>query len=290
MADAAHEEDCMRIEKTIVGVRSFVQAARREGKDVGLVPTMGAFHEGHLALISRSCQDNETTIVSLFVNPTQFSANEDYGSYPRSFERDALLAEEAGVSLVFAPGVEEIYGESFTTWVEVLELTERLCGARRPGHFRGVTTVVTKLLNICQPNRAYFGEKDYQQLQVIRRMVRDLNSPVEIVSVPTVREADGLAMSSRNLYLAPQERLAAPQVYRALSAGAAAARQGASGDQAVAEVLQMLGEEPLIRPDYVRAVDPETLEDRGEARLPMVLAAAVYLGETRLIDNIKVEE
>lgn len=223
----------MRIEKKIAGMRAFIQAARRQSKSVGLVPTMGAFHEGHLSLIRRSCNDNDVTVVSIFVNPTQFAPQEDYAAYPRDFERDAVLAEHQGVGVVFAPDAREMYSDDFSTWLNVEDLTDGLCGKFRPGHFRGVATVVCKLLNIVQPDHAYFGEKDYQQLQVIRRMVRDLDIPVDVVPVPTVREADGLAMSSRNVYLTPEERRVAPRLQQVLQEAAALVERGATGAQAL---------------------------------------------------------
>lgn len=279
----------MRMESTVRGVRAFVDAARREGKSVGLVPTMGAFHAGHLSLMRRAVADNDVTVVSLFVNPTQFGPHEDFRQYPRDLEGDAQKAREAGVSLIFAPSEEEMYAPDACTWVMVERLTEGLCGRYRPGHFRGVTTVVTKLLNIVQPDRAYFGEKDYQQLQVVRRMVRDLLIPVEIISQPTVREPDGLAMSSRNAYLSPEERQAAVRLPQALQAAADRVRQGATGAEAVQLALELLRSEPLLRPQYVAAVDPETLQDRSAGGAPLVLAAAVMVGQTRLIDNIHVD-
>ncbi len=271
----------MRIESTVRGVRAFVDAARREGRSVGLVPTMGAFHAGHLSLMRRAVADNDVTVVSLFVNPTQFGPQEDFSQYPRDLEGDAQKAREAGVSLIFAPSEEEMYPPGACTWVTVDRLTEGLCGRYRPGHFRGVTTVVTKLLNVVQPDRAYFGEKDYQQLQVIRRMVRDL-------LIPVVCEPDGLAMSSRNAYLSPEERQAAVRLPQALQAAADLVRQGATGADAVRRALELLQSEPLLRPQYVEAVDPETLEDRSASGAPLVLAAAVMVGRTRLIDNIRV--
>jgi len=251
---------------------------------------MGALHAGHLSLIEAASQRDDFVVVSIFVNPTQFGPEEDYQRYPRQLTCDAELAEQAGAHLVFAPQPAEMYSDDHSTWVEVKELTEGLCGRFRPGHFRGVTTVVTKLLNIVQPDRAYFGEKDYQQLVVIKRMVQDLNIPVEIVGLPTVREADGLAVSSRNQYLDTQQRAAAPQLYQALQHGTAAARNGASGTEVERVVCDLLAKEPMFTVQYVQAVDPETLQPRNQAGAPMVIAAAAYLGDTRLIDNIKIEE
>jgi pantoate--beta-alanine ligase len=279
----------MRVADTIAEVRAFVRSARNDGKSIGLVPTMGALHEGHAALMRRARADEDIVIVSLFVNPLQFGPNEDFDSYPRDFESDARLAQAEGVDLIFAPPVDEMYPRENLTTVSVARLTEGLCGAYRPGHFNGVTTVCAKLFNIVQPNRAYFGEKDYQQLQVIRRMVADLNFPIGIVGIPTVREPDGLALSSRNRYLTPEERRAAPALYRALQAGAEAVRSGATGPQAEVVVAEALATEPLFTLQYVSAVHPETLEPATWAGPPMVIAAAAFLGRARLIDNIKVE-
>ncbi|MGE5531317.1 MAG: pantoate--beta-alanine ligase [Bacteroidota bacterium] len=279
----------MRIEKKIAGMRAFVQAARREGKSVGLVPTMGSLHEGHLALIRRSCNDNDVTVVSVFVNPTQFGPNEDFGAYPRDLERDAVLAQKQGVSVVFAPEAREMYCDDFSTWINVEQVSEGMCGDQRPGHFRGVATVVCKLLNIVQPDHAYFGEKDYQQLQVIRRMVRDLDIPVDVVPCPIVREADGLAMSSRNAYLSPAERAAAGKINVALAEAASLVAEGATGAQAIDVIDKRLRAETLLRPEYVVAVDPENLQDKCAEGKPLLLAVAVYAGKTRLIDNVRVE-
>ena len=278
----------MRIEKRVQGVRAFVQAARRQNKSVGLVPTMGAFHEGHLALIRRSCGDNDSTVVSIFVNPAQFGPGEDFAAYPRDLERDLVLAERTGATFMFTPEPGEVYADDFSTWVTVEQVSEGLCGQYRPGHFRGVATVVCKLFNIVQPDRAYFGEKDYQQLQVVRRMVRDLDIPLDIISVPTVREPDGLAMSSRNAYLSPAERRAAPRLYQALQAGAQAAAAGATGAEAVTAARQVLDTEPLLGVQYLAAVDPHTLADKSNGLRPLLLAGAVLIGKTRLIDNIHI--
>ncbi len=281
----------MRIVETISELRvSTIAQARASGKVVGLVPTLGALHAGHLSLIEAASRRDDFVVVSIFVNPTQFGPEEDYQRYPRQLIRDAELAEQVGGDLIFAPSRAEMYPDDHSTWVEVEDITEGLCGRFRPGHFRGVTTVVTKLLNIVQPDRAYFGKKDYQQLVVIKRLVRDLNIPVEIVGLPTVREADGLAVSSRNQYLDTQQRAAAPQLYQALQHGAEAARHGARGTEVEQVVRESLASEPVFTVQYVQAVDPETLQPLGEAGAPMVVAAAAYLGDTRLIDNIKIEE
>ncbi|MBU0606302.1 MAG: pantoate--beta-alanine ligase, partial [Armatimonadetes bacterium] len=233
-----------------------------------------------------SCTENDVTIVSVFVNPTQFGPAEDFAAYPRDLERDAAIAEGHGVDLIFAPEPREMYAPDASTTVTVAGVSERLCGEFRPGHFVGVATVVCKLLNIVQPDRAYFGQKDYQQLQVIRRMVRDLDIPVDVVPVPTFREPDGLALSSRNAYLSPDERRVAPRLYEALQAGAQVARAGGTGAEAVAAVRALLDTEPLLGVQYLVAVDPDTLRDKSDEGCPLVLAAATHLGRTRLIDNI----
>jgi len=279
----------MQILHTKSEVRGSVAGARAEGKTVGLVPTMGALHDGHRALIKASVGECDFTVVSIFVNPTQFGPHEDLDKYPRDLERDAATCQAAGVDLVFVPSVEEMYDEAASTTVQVARLTEGLCGAYRPAHFAGVTTVCCKLFNLVQPDRAYFGEKDYQQLVVIRQMVRDLDLPLDIVGVPTVREPDGLAMSSRNRYLSEQERRAAPALREALQQGAQAARAGASGLEVERVVAAALAAEPLFTPQYISAVDPETLEPLEDRGARMVIAAAAVLGRTRLIDNIKVE-
>jgi len=280
----------MLIASRIDEVRSIVRRVRGNGDSVGLVPTMGALHEGHSALIRRARQTDDFVVVSIFVNPTQFGPSDDFGKYPRQLDKDAAVAEELGVDLVFAPTAEEMYSPDSCTYVEVGGLTEELCGAFRPEHFRGVTTVVSKLLNIVSPDRAYFGQKDYQQLLVIERMTRDLDMPVEIVACPTVREADGLAVSSRNKYLTPEQRSAAPAIYQALQKGAEAVRGDASAKEAEEMVAAHIENEPLLELQYARAVDPRTLAAPGSAGPPMLLAVAAFAGDTRLIDNIVVEE
>ncbi len=280
----------MRTVTKISQVRAIISSARHRGQQVGLVPTMGGLHAGHLSLIEAARANDDLVAISIFVNPTQFGPREDYEEYPRELAQDAQLAEQAGVDIIFAPSVEEMYPQGFSTYVEVEELTAGLCGGYRPGHLRGVTTIVAKLLNIIQPHVAYFGEKDYQQLVVIKRIVTDLNMPVEIVGLPTVREPDGLALSSRNQYLNADERQAAPLLYQALTAGAELVRKGAAGPEAAEHIRQMLDGEPLFRVQYVEAVHPETLQSVPYSGPPMVIAAAVYLGDTRLIDNIKMEE
>jgi len=276
----------MRVLHTINETREFIGLARGEVRSVGLVPTMGCFHEGHLSLMRRAREENGFVVVSLFVNPTQFGPSEDFREYPRDLDCDARLAEEVGVDLIFNPSVEEMYPEGYQTCVEVGKLSEGLCGASRPGHFRGVATVVLKLFNIVQPDRAYFGRKDYQQLKVIERMVRDLNLPVEIVGMPIVREPDGLAMSSRNAYLSPEEREAALALSKSLSYAQGLLGKGiVSGEELRRRVEEFIQREPLARIDYVAVVDPETLNRLAEVKDEAVLALAVRIGGTRLIDN-----
>jgi len=277
----------MRIAQTIAEARAFLRSHRAAEKTTGLVPTMGAFHQGHLSLMRRARADEDIVVVSLFVNPIQFDAATDFETYPRDFDRDALLAQEQGVDLIFAPSPEEMYPQRSVTRVKVAELTDTLCGAYRPGHFDGVTTVCCKLFSIIEPNRAYFGQKDYQQLQVIRRMVADLNMPLSIACVETVREADGLAMSSRNQLLTARDRAVAPGLYRALQAGERAVSEGATGPQAETIIGQALSAVPGFEPQYVAAADPETLQPTTTA--PMVLAIAGFFGNVRLIDNVLIE-
>lgn len=262
------------------------ESFRREGKTIGLVPTMGAFHEGHVSLMRRARADNDIVVVSIFVNPIQFGLGEDFDSYPRDLHGDLALAERAGVDLVFTPSTEAIYPNGFQTYVDVTELTAGLCGASRPRHFRGVTTVVAKLFNIVKPHRAYFGRKDYQQSVVVRRLVADLNMDIEIVLLPTVREADGLAMSSRNVRLTPQQRQAASVLHRSLSRAEERVRVGERSAKAILEEVRALIEgEPLARIDYVALCHPDTLQPLDRIEGPMLLALAVRFGGTRLIDN-----
>jgi pantoate--beta-alanine ligase len=258
--------------------------------DLGFVPTMGYLHEGHLALVRRARAECPSVAASIFVNPTQFGPREDFARYPRDPERDLALLEKEGVDLVFMPETEEMYPPGFDTWVEVGTITRRLEGRARPGHFRGVATVVCKLFNIVQPRRAYFGEKDAQQLRVVRKMVRDLNLPVEIVPVPTVREADGLALSSRNVYLSPAER----QQALALSAALRLAQELVARGERRASVIRArmrrrIRQEPDARIDYVSVADAETLEELTVVDRPALVSLAVRIGTTRLIDNVVVE-
>lgn len=263
------------------------ESLRREGQTIGFVPTMGAFHEGHLSLMRSARAENDVVVVSIFVNPIQFGRGEDFDSYPRDLYGDLAQAETAGVDLVFAPSAEAIYPKGFRTYVDVTELTEGLCGASRPGHFRGVTTVVAKLFNLVRPHRAYFGQKDYQQSVVVRRLIADLNMDIEIVLLPTVRESDGLAMSSRNIRLTPPQRRAASVLYASLSRAEARVRAGERSAQAILEeVRAMIEAEPLAQIDYVVLCDPETLKPLDRIEGPVLAALAVRFGETRLIDNL----
>lgn len=263
----------MKTVRTVAEVRTALDAARLAGKRVGLVPTMGAFHDGHIALMRAAREATDVTVVSLFLNPAQFNAADDLARYPRDEKRDARVAKKAGVSVLFAPATDELYPPGFNTWVDPGPLALRLEGAARPGHFRGVATVVTKLFDIVQPEVAFFGRKDAQQLAVIRQVVRDLNLPVEIVAVPTVRDPDGLALSSRNVLLSADERASAAALPRALQAGAQAHRSGRDAVDAAHAVLRTT---PELRVEYVEIADLNG---------PM-LVAAVRIGSTRLIDNV----
>lgn len=257
----------------------------------GLVPTMGFLHEGHLSLVRRARAECASVGVSIFVNPIQFGPREDLATYPRDLERDLSLLRPEGVDVVWAPPVEEVYPEGFQTYVTVEEVSRPLEGARRPGHFRGVATVVAKLFNIFQPQRAYFGQKDAQQVVVIRRMTRDLNFPVDIAVCPTVREPDGLAMSSRNTYLDAEERKAATVIYRSLLAAQRAFAEGEQRAEVLREIMvHVLAEEPRARPEYVSVADPETLVELSGFVDRALLSLAVRLGKTVLIDNVIVGE
>ena len=248
---------------------------------------MGALHEGHLSLVRHARADDDTVVVSIFVNPTQFGPSEDLAHYPRDADRDLALLRDLGTDVVFMPPVEEVYPQGFDTHVEVEKLTQRLEGVSRPGHLRGVATVVTKLFNIVQPHRAYFGQKDAQQLAVVRRLARDLDLPVEVVGLPTVRELDGLAMSSRNAYLSPEERRAAPVFYRSLEAAQELWRSGVRDASLIRQRMnEVLASEPLAHVDYVSVADTETLEELEMVERSALVSLAVRIGKTRLIDNV----
>lgn len=276
--------------KRISEVREILRGQREKGSRVSLVPTMGYLHRGHLTLVEEAKRDGAFVVMSVFVNPLQFGPKEDFSSYPRDFERDARLAEEAGVDLLFNPEVEEMYPSKNLTYVEVGELGDRLCGASRPGHFRGVTTVVSKLFHIVQPDRAYFGQKDFQQYLIICRMVRDLNFPIEVIAVPIVREEDGLALSSRNVYLSPEQRAEALVLHRSLTE----AEEWLQGGEQRAEVIEerikeKIRSESSGQIDYIEIRSVENLEKTVIINEAVVIALAVRFGATRLIDNKIVE-
>jgi pantoate--beta-alanine ligase len=257
---------------------------------VGFVPTMGYLHDGHLSLVKQAKEENSTVITSIFVNPTQFGPSEDFESYPRDFPRDLAMLDERGVEFVFMPSTKEMYPEGYNTWVDVDKVTERLEGASRPTHFRGVTTVVAKLFNILEPTRGYFGQKDAQQLIVIKKMVKDLNMNVEIVACPTVREPDGLAMSSRNKYLKLDERKAAAVLYQSLKLAQQLWSQGEKDAEKIRQKMtELIQGQPLAHIDYISIADNETLEELKEIKPPALVSLAVKIGKPRLIDNIVLE-
>lgn len=277
----------MKIIHSIQEMQAESDRMRSEGLKIGLVPTMGFLHEGHLSLIREAGRRTDRVVVSIFVNPTQFGPAEDFAAYPRDFERDRKLSEAEGADVIFSPEAAEMYPPGHRTHVDVDGLTETLCGASRPGHFRGVTTVVTKLFAAVKPHVAVFGQKDAQQAAVIRRMTADLNLDVEIVVAPIVREADGLAMSSRNVYLSPSEREDATVLRKSLLAAEDMFRKGERNAPALLRsVKSMIESKPSARVDYVSLADPETLQSIGEARSGALLAVAVFVGKTRLIDNL----
>ncbi len=275
--------------KVVTTLEELWEARAQLPEPVGFVPTMGYLHDGHLSLVRCAKRDNRSVAVSIFVNPTQFGPNEDLENYPRDLERDLSLLEAEGVDLVWTPTAEVMYPPGFQTWVEVEKITKLLEGKYRPGHFRGVTTVVAKLFNGVQPQRAYFGQKDAQQARVIQQMVRDLNYPIEIVVCPIRREPDGLAMSSRNTYLTPEQRKAATVLYRALTAAKKAFEQGERDADALRKIMEdTINAEPLARLQYVSCADPDTLEELHGKVDKALLSMAVFVGKTRLIDNMLV--
>ena len=276
--------------ETIAEARRNIAAVRRSGAKIGFVPTMGALHEGHGALIRRARDETGYVVVSVFVNPIQFDRGDDFERYPRTLQGDLEFCEARGADAVFAPGAEEMYPTRQLAFVEVAELGDCLCGEFRPGHFRGVVTVVAKLLNIVQPDRAYFGEKDAQQLAVVQRMAADLDFPCVIVPVPTVREPDGLAMSSRNQRLSPEERRIAPAVYQALLKAAAALRSGSTPEGAKDAAMDVLRPYQQLRVEYLEVVDAATMQPVDRVTGPVRAVTAVWLGQTRLIDNVLCEK
>lgn len=280
----------MEIVKTIEEVRAQVKQWKKEGLTVGLVPTMGFLHEGHKSLIVKAAEENDKVVVSDFVNPTQFAPTEDLASYPRDINRDAAVCQEAGANLIFHPEPDEMYAKDYCTYVNMDGLTKGLCGKTRPTHFQGVCSVVSKLFNIVAPDKAYFGQKDAQQLAVIKRMVRDLNFDIEIVACPIVREEDGLAKSSRNTYLSPEERKAAVILSKSLAAGKQLVEAGEKDASLIKEeIKKVLESEPLAKIDYVEMVNFENMEPVEKVQGAVLTAIAVYIGKTRLIDNFIVE-
>ncbi|MDD6088667.1 MAG: pantoate--beta-alanine ligase [Desulfovibrionaceae bacterium] len=276
----------MQVFSTVEEIRKIVKGWRREGLSVGLVPTMGFLHEGHRSLIDCAVRENDRVVVSVFVNPIQFGPNEDLASYPRNLEADTILCEKAGAHALFHPAPEEMYLPGFCTFVDVPDLSRFLCGKTRPTHFRGMCTVVSKLFHIVMPDRAYFGQKDAQQLAIVRRMVRDLQFDIQIVGCPIIREPDGLAKSSRNTYLNPEERRAAVVLSRAVALGREMMEHGERSAAAVESAMKCLIEqEPLARIDYVTVADAQSMTPVERIEGPVLCAMAVYIGTTRLIDN-----
>jgi pantoate--beta-alanine ligase len=277
----------MQILRSTKEMQALCRDFREQGKRIALVPTMGALHAGHLSLVRAARSTSDVVAVSIFVNPTQFGPNEDFSKYPRTFEQDCALLEAERVDLVFAPPVDEMYPHASSTFVVVEGVSERLDGASRPGHFRGVTTVVNKLFNIASPHRAFFGQKDAAQVAVLRKMIRDLNMDVELVVCPIVREQDGLALSSRNVYLNEEQRRQALVLSRALQR---VKELSSAGEASVAKLLQearaVVASEPAVRLDYLAVVDPDTLEDLADLRVGALVAIAAHVGPTRLIDNL----
>ena len=274
----------MEILTTIEAVRNTINTWKKQGYSIGFVPTMGYLHDGHAALIDEARKNNDKVVVSIFVNPIQFGENEDLSSYPRDLNRDKTLCESHGVNLIFTPSSNEMYHDK-KAFVNIIELSDTLCGVRRPIHFQGVCTVVAKFFNIIQPTNAYFGEKDAQQLAIIRKMVFDLNFPVNIIGVPIVRESDGLAKSSRNTYLSSEERKAATILYKAIQEGKQYINRGASADSIINVMTNIVNTEPLAKIDYISVVDAITMQPVQEITDPVLVAMAVYIGSTRLIDN-----
>ncbi|MCX8738755.1 pantoate--beta-alanine ligase [Gilliamella sp. B2824] len=276
----------MKVITTIDEVRDQVKAWRNNGESIGLVPTMGYLHEGHQSLMASAKKDNQRVIVTIFVNPMQFGPKEDLASYPRDLERDKKACQQMGVDLIFCPSADEMYDAYFNSYVNVNGLTDALCGKKRPGHFKGVCTVVTKLFNITQPDRAYFGQKDAQQLAVIQRMVQDLNIPIEIIGCPIVRESDGLAKSSRNSYLTDNERKAAVCLYQSIELANTMIAQGERSVATILSAMQLLIEQQsLAKIDYIEFVDLSSLKPVSQLTQDTLCALAVYIGKTRLIDN-----
>jgi pantoate--beta-alanine ligase len=277
----------MKIIASAKEMTSLSKEVRRSGRTTGFVPTMGALHQGHLSLVRAAREQTDIVVTSIFVNPTQFGPSEDFSKYPRTFEKDSAMLAEEKTDYIFSPSVEEMYPKDATTWVDVEELSGKLDGCSRPGHFRGVTTVVSKLFNIVQPDMAFFGQKDAAQVAVIRKMVRDLNLDVEIVVCPIVRESDGLAMSSRNAYLNPEQRKQALVLSQALKKVEKLAVQGErNSEKLIGAGKQVIAEEPSVRLDYFEIVNPDTLDPVADVNQGALVAVAAFVGTTRLIDNL----
>jgi pantoate--beta-alanine ligase len=280
----------MKILNTVTEVREYIKEQKKKGLSIGLVPTMGYLHEGHLSLIKKSTEKNDITVISIFVNPTQFSPNEDLDKYPRDFERDSKVAMENGVDVLFYPSVSELYPENFQTYITVENLSKHLCGKSRPTHFRGVTTIVSKLFHIVTPDNAYFGQKDAQQYFVLRRMVQDLNFDINLVMCPIIREKDGLAMSSRNVYLNKEERRQALCLNQSLKEAEEIVAKGEKDAKIIADFIkETIEKNDLANIDYIEVVDTETLESVQKIEGRILIALAVKFGNTRLIDNIIIE-
>ena len=280
----------MRVIEKIKDLKAVIRSQKSSGKTIGLVPTMGYLHDGHLSLVKASRDENDFTIMSIFVNPTQFGPNEDFDSYPRDMERDTKLAEAAGVDVIFAPSKDEMYPDGYKTYVEVEDITNVLCGKSRPGHFRGVTTVVAKLFNIVEPDKAYFGQKDAQQVIVLRKMVKDLNMNLEIVTCPIVRESDGLAMSSRNTYLSPEERSGALVLSQSLFEAEKIIKDGErDAAKIIGYIKNRISQVEIAEIDYVEITDIDDLKSVEHIAGKVLIALAVRFGRTRLIDNVIVE-
>ena len=274
----------MKIIKTIDELRANLKKSKIEGKSIGLVPTMGYLHEGHASLIRKARSENDIVVVSDFVNPIQFGPNEDLLTYPRDLEADSKICEEIGVDYIFAPEASEMYQDR-KVFVDIEDMSDHLCGAKRPGHFRGVLTVCSKLFNITGADRAYFGQKDAQQVAIIKKLVSDLNIPIEIIPCPIVREEDGLALSSRNTYLSSEDRKAALCLSKAIFAGEKLAKEGGSVEEVIGKMREIIDSEELSKIDYISVVDLKTMEDASDFDVDRLVAIAVYIGETRLIDN-----
>jgi len=280
----------MRLIQNVSEMKALSKSVLDDGKTIGFVPTMGYLHQGHLSLVQKAREENDIVVVSIFVNPTQFGPNEDYNRYPRDLERDLRLLNPFNVDYIFNPSVEEMYPAYYSVYVDETEMSKYLCGARRPGHFRGVCTVVTKLFNIVRPTRAYFGQKDAQQFRILRRMVENLNMDVEMVEMPIVREPDGLAMSSRNVYLSDEERREAPRLYKSLLEAKRLIDGGERDVQKIKDAMQRVLNHPLLKIDYIEVVDEKRLIPVDRIEGDVIVAIAVFFGKARLIDNVIIRQ